>query len=311
MPIDWAVEAAGFNLDEEVRNGWTVTVNDKKIWCVELNIAKKLLEICNRHNLVCVSGGGTLLGAIRHNGFIPWDKDMDFLMPRDDYNKLCTEYADEFTKPYYFQTVQRETKWFRGHAKIRDSRTTCFGEIDKGNTECNNGIYIDVFPMDGEPNPSHKIKTKLFRFQVRLLRSLCFNATYGGRTGIKGIVLNLLTKLAGGEAKLLDRKFHKLCSKYSGDKSRKVRPLSFDYSVGGRCDFAWDYNDIFKTELHQFENIEVPIGVGYDRCLSIQFGDYMQFPPVNERFNDSEYRNPDMPYAEYYRLKASEKNDRQ
>ena len=232
---------------------------------------------------------------------------MDFFMPREDYDKLCTEYADEFTEPYYFQTAQRDKKWFRGHATIRDSRTTCFGKVDEGNTECNSGIYIDVFPMDGEPDPSHKLETELFRFRVRLLKSLCFNATYGGKSGIKSIALNLLTKIAGGDAKTLDRKYHRLCSKYSKDKTGNVRLISFDYSVGGRGDFAWAYDDIFNTEQHQFENTEVPVGVGYDRCLTIQFGDYMQFPPENKRRNDSEYMDPDLPYVDYYRQKTSGK----
>ena len=177
-PIDWNELAQQYNLCEEIRDGWNVSAKTKRIWYVEMQLAKSLLDVCKRHNLICVAAAGTLLGAIRHNGFIPWDNDMDFFMPRKDYNLLCNKYRNEFVSPYFLQTAQSDNRWFRGHACLRDSRTTCISAVDKENFECNRGIYIDIFPLDAEPVNKPQIVQKLFRYRVRFLKALCFSLTY-------------------------------------------------------------------------------------------------------------------------------------
>ena len=77
-----------FNLNEEIIDGHLVIEEDKKLWAVEMDLAEKLLNVCKKHDLKIWAEGGTLLGAVRHKGFIPWDNDMDFVMMRDDYEKL-------------------------------------------------------------------------------------------------------------------------------------------------------------------------------------------------------------------------------
>ena len=86
----------------EVRCGYEVSAKMKKIWAVELDLLAKFIDVCNKHELNYFVDGGTLLGAVRHKGFIPWDDDVDVIMPREDYDKLFEIAAQEFQYPYFF-----------------------------------------------------------------------------------------------------------------------------------------------------------------------------------------------------------------
>ena len=290
--------------------GWNVESKIKRIWWVQLNLSAELLRVCEKHNLTCIASGGTLLGAIRHDGFIPWDNDMDFVMPRKDYDLLCEKYADEFENPYFLQTAQRDPHWFRGHACLRDSRTTCFGRLDKGNKESNSGIYVDIFPLDGVPSKDKKIGEKVFRTRVRTLKAMCMAANYGDKyynavSSKKGFLIKTLVGIykLHGTRESLDKKYHALCKKYSGNKENDLQLVSFEYTPGSRWDFTYTYDNAFTVTNHVFENMMIPIPVAYDICLRDQFGDYMSFPPMDKRKNDEEYLDPDTPYEIYYGLK--------
>ena len=91
-------------LNEEIRYGYTITRQMKEVWAVELDLLNKLLEVCKKHNISVFASGGTMLGAVRHKGFIPWDDDIDMMMFREDYEKLCLVAPLEFRYPYFFQT---------------------------------------------------------------------------------------------------------------------------------------------------------------------------------------------------------------
>ena len=90
------------NLNSEIRNGFSISHETKKIWDIQLKLVQKLLQVCNKHDLKVWADSGTLIGAVRDKGFIPWDDDIDINMMRDDYNKLIS-FADEFEKPYFLQ----------------------------------------------------------------------------------------------------------------------------------------------------------------------------------------------------------------
>ena len=133
---------------EEIRSEYLVADSLKKIWDCELNLLKEFLRVCDKYQLKCWADSGTLLGAVRHKGFIPWDDDIDLVMFRDDYNKLLKVANKEFTYPYLYQTAYTDKGYIRGHAQLRDSRTTAILPMDKGQ-KFNQGIFIDIFPLDG------------------------------------------------------------------------------------------------------------------------------------------------------------------
>ena len=91
-------------LDEEVRDGYKVSHEMKKVWAVELDLLAEFQRVCKKHNIKYIASGGTMLGAVRHKGFIPWDDDIDLMMLREEYEKLCIVAPSEFKHPYYFQT---------------------------------------------------------------------------------------------------------------------------------------------------------------------------------------------------------------
>jgi lipopolysaccharide cholinephosphotransferase len=111
---------------EEVRLGYTVSAKMKKIWAVEIDLLQCLIDVCEGHHLKYWADGGTLPGAVRHQGFVPWDDDIDIIMPRKDYDKLVglAVSGQEFQAPYLLQTAYTDTGYARDHAQLRDVRTT-------------------------------------------------------------------------------------------------------------------------------------------------------------------------------------------
>lgn len=122
------------------------------IWKVELGIFREFLRVCEKHGLDYMMFGGSLLGTMRHQGFIPWDDDIDVIMPRADYDRLMELGPQEFSDPYFFQNpVTEEGRYFCTHCQIRDSRTTALIEED-ARREINRGIFIDIFVLDRLPS---------------------------------------------------------------------------------------------------------------------------------------------------------------
>lgn len=138
-----------------MRDGFLVSGRQKRIWNVELNLLAEFADICSRYGLRWQMDYGTLLGAVRHGGFIPWDDDVDVTMPRADYERLqgimadLQEYQDCMGK-YFFQTCYTDNT-DNTFAKLRDCRTTAICRDRKQEGRCQ-GIWIDIFPLDAVPD---------------------------------------------------------------------------------------------------------------------------------------------------------------
>lgn len=135
---------------------------------VELQILEQVKTICDKHNLKYFADSGTLLGIVRNNKFIPWDNDIDLAMLRSDYEKFI-QYADnELQYPYYLQTAYKDKGYYSGLIKIRKSDTTAILKSQLHSKTYNQGIFLDIFPLDKTINNKFLSKIQLkFLFFVK------------------------------------------------------------------------------------------------------------------------------------------------
>ena len=133
-------------LQEETICDFFVDSTRKKVWAIELDILIEFDRICKKHGLKYFLMCGTLLGAIRHKGFIPWDDDIDVAMPRDDFNKLNT-LQEEFKHPFFLQTPLTDKEFAGSHTCIRNTNTSAISPIIRFQ-KMNHGLFIDVFALD-------------------------------------------------------------------------------------------------------------------------------------------------------------------
>lgn len=291
-------------LNEEVRCGYNVTEKLKKIWSVELDLANEFMRVVQKYNLRTFMFGGTLIGAVRHKGFIPWDDDLDFWMPREDYDKFIQVSKEEFNHPYFLQHGLSDQKFFLPYARLRNSLTT--GAI-KGEEsgDYNNGIYIDIYVLDGYPKSMmvHKLQSLLIRLAA-LPCTLYNKNKYNSWSVFKkcALVLRPIIKLFSYEM------WFKIY-----ENTLKIYNKS--QIIGGRFGVsasAYKYNykrSAFDDIIYlPFEHLMLPAPSCYDDLLKKIYGDYMSFPPVEERGKWHEgiiHFEPDIPYKEY----LSRKND--
>lgn len=267
-----------FDTGEEIILDYRVTVDRKKLWLIQLELMDQLLNVCERNNLKVFAVCGTLLGAVRHNGFIPWDDDMDFGMLREDYNKLC-ELSDQFKYPYFLQTTLTEKYFYSDVMRIRDSRFTAIEKKDR-TIDCNNGVYIDVFPFDSIPD--NKIQLATLQWKTKFMKFLVYWPRRVGQddviSKIKKFSTTIVCNIFGYDK--IFRTYQKVCSRYNGKSEEFVGIVSGSIS---HKEFYYHYNDVKDICYLSFEGKRIPVPKGYERCLSINYGDYLKLPPIEKR----------------------------
>lgn len=182
--------------EEEERCGYVVKKEMKEVWAVELDLLAEFMRVCKKNNLIFYADGGTILGAVRHKGMIPWDDDIDLMMTRDDYDRLCKIAQKEFRFPYFFQTEETDPGSRRGHAQLRNSMTTgiLFCE-KKQKLKFNQGIFIDIFPVEDLPdNTSERQEYLKYLTFMRRIESFVFYNTIGYRDS-PNFIKNIIKKI--------------------------------------------------------------------------------------------------------------------
>lgn len=245
-----------------------------------LDIMSSIDEYCRKNGLRYSLAYGTLIGAIRHKGYIPWDDDIDIFMPRPDYMK----FMKEFNHPYYKACCAEYTPgWDHFIAKVCDDRTV----IDEGHGDIS-GVYVDVFPVDGWPEGEDEIKkhySKVVRY-LRLWSSLHYtqHMKISRANGLSKNVKIVASKFLGlftNSTRAL-KKMLKAKTQYSYETSSKVGSLTCgDWSVP-----RYYFDNLIDCP---FEDRTYLVSEQYDALLRVYFGDYMQLPPVEQRVSNHGY----------------------
>lgn len=286
-------------LDEEVRYGYTVTEKMKKVWAVELDLLNEFQKICNQYNLKYYAIAGTLLGAVRHQGFIPWDDDVDVVMFREDYDKLISIASSVFSAPYDFMASGKIEHFFRGHAQLRNRMTTgiLLSEL-KQKFSYNQGIWIDIFPLDGVPEENKK--ERFTYFKLRMMKKCLRNRVRITHEKLKSEILHtsLLCweKITGDNFQCAHNRYEAECRKMSDKYSEYVSFIEF---INPPLDkYIWKKSDYEKSIEMPFEFISLPVPKGYDNILRTQYGDYMK-PMQGGSLHGNLIMDVERPYMEY------------
>lgn len=290
------------NLESEILCGHLVTAEKKRADAVYLDLLSEFDRLCRASGFTYWLAFGALLGAVRHKGFIPWDDDVDILMPRKDFDRLLRISSDQFgaKEPYFLQTPHTDPSFQQRILRFRRSDTAFITEYDMGMIEkaggkpYNMGLALSIFPLDSYP------KSRFLRtIQSRIASagvSFRTDKSFGKKNPLKNAAFKLLDIFLS--EKNIVRFIHAMYRVCRTNRSGLVQ--SFEGFYDESC--VWHAEDFQETVMLPFEDMEVPAPAGYDRFLRETYGDYMQFPPPEERVEPHAIlMSADIPWEEAFR----------
>lgn len=287
---------------------------------IMLTILIEFDRICRKHNLEYWLEAGTLLGAVRHKGFIPWDDDIDIGMTRSHYDRFVQIAPQEISDSLFVQNIHTDKNYTFNFTKIRDRNSIL---IDEYHSEKHHaGIFIDIFPFDYFPEKSEKTRrwynickkiyktcrvTTLYR---RAIFKQPFWASKNIKKNIRRIIFFPLATLFGFlTIELADNISNKLRNHFLGGSEGQSNYIG--YGLGMPWYMIQEYDTVFPLQKMHFENVEFSVPNNAHEYLTVMYGDYMQLPPENKRKQHSlefklkltkeEYRNLNKGYEKYNR----------
>ncbi len=274
----------------------------KKIWNVELAILDEVDRICRKYGLKYFLVHGSLLGAVRHKGFIPWDDDLDLAMPRADYDRFVELAPEELRGDLSLHTPETEPDLFWGaFARIRNGKTTGMEARDLGHRG-NLGIWVDLLPLDVCTMDEKKFayKQKRIRHCQRLLYAKIYGREYDRYADMTPVQWRFYIFLAHLYShRRLCRMLDAAVRLYTEEPSEDAAFFSGYYKH--RRLLASDFQDTVRME---FEHRMVPVPAGYENYMFMSLGkDYLKYPPEEER--KPKHRgifDPEKPYEIYTKL---------
>lgn len=241
---------------------------------IEISILDYIDSVCKEKGLNYYLAYGTLLGAVRHKGFIPWDDDIDICMKREDYDQFI-KYAGAIDNARYKLCHRSLSKHYTcEYAKVIDITTKIEGkEVEIGDDD---GLWVDIFPLDVVPRHD-----KLIRFIIQAsvaFRVFSIHKTFPKKRNIIWYPIWLLSRLIGPYP------FLRITDKLSqiGERGDRIGYMA-SLSASSDCKYSFPKSYFDGTEYLVFEGKKYPAPPMYDAYLKSQYGDYMQLPPVEKR----------------------------
>lgn len=252
---------------------------------IENEILIYIKEVCERENIMYYLSGGTVLGAVRHGGFIPWDDDIDLYMYRKDYQKFTEvmRHSDPRFKLLYLDTDRNYTLPL---PKVIDTRTilTQLNQIEKEPI----GVYVDVFILDNVPDDEqirHKYINKMRRLIDLWTFAQCKDS--GTHSGIKGCIYKIIRNILWAIGpRFFAVRLDKMAKKYYSIETEYCGNITYSPNV---------YKAVTKKDIYGkgapllFEGIKYNAPQKVDEYLRHLYGDYMEFPPVDERVSHHDF----------------------
>lgn len=282
---------------DEMRDGWLVSSDVKKSWNKFLEMWQEIDRICHRYNINYWAYCGTLLGAARHKGFVPWDTDMDLCMMRPEYNIFCDAAEREM--------IRDDGEFEIGHKKFNNFRismsaTTMLGKENLHERDMTKpyGMMIEVYPMDVAPDGTPEGNLAVTKL-LELLSS-------AGDSGYKRLVKRLENKQDIYNEWQIIENFHSLSEKAKHDFYNNYAAMLFEKSsaVGWIEDRIREPHKIYPKDIFRetiylpFESVQMPAAVGYERVLTALYGDWHKLVYDNT-FRIGSIYSPDIPYREF------------
>ena len=262
---------------------------------VQLKLIRELDRVCSENGLQYMAIHGTLLGAVRHRGFIPWDDDVDVAMPRKDYDRLLELGNGALSEGFFLQTPENSGDCFYGgHSRLRRDATLALEPQHRGEKrECHQGIWIDILPLDD--CPEGRAEQQRLQRRLSFLQRVMYAKTYryprhilqdvpGSRISLYYHIAKVMAP--GRWLGLIDR----VCRKQRAAGKKGI----LAYYYGSRENKSiWPAEALESTVRIPFGDMEIPVPAGWDQVLRARYGNgYMELPPPHKR-----YRNKD---TEFY-----------
>ena len=255
-------------------------ISQKQQRQIQLNILISVDEFCKQNNIQYSLAFGTLLGAVRHQGFIPWDDDMDIMMTRENYEKFRSIYKSD---RYPLIDLKIDNRYPLSMGKLHDSSTYYF----RSGIRRNFGLFIDIFPIDNVPD-DEKTRLKWLKEIQRYnalnitknntFSNILFNSSFSSVYKLKCLIVKILYS-----STFIHRKLEKLYIMYNSRNSKYVGVPAV-MSMKESFNSKFFPKEIFQDYiLLKFDNYYFPAIKNYDEFLCIFYGDYLELPPIDQR----------------------------
>lgn len=249
----------------------------RQVQLIQLDLINEVDRICKKLNIRYNMVGGTMLGAVRHKGYIPWDDDADIGFLREEYEKFREACKTELdTEKYYIQDC-RDTEGYRwGYGKLR-RKDTEFVRLQQEFMPYGQGIAIDLMPFDNVPDSY--IGKRIHKLKCFLYRKIFWSAV--GRKSDKSVMKRLVYKLLYRiPEKTITKSFQRFINRYGKKETKEVRILTFPTP---KKVFGYDRNWYTNLQEYEFEGKLLPGAKDYDGYLTVKYKNYMDLPSADKR----------------------------
>lgn len=249
----------------------------KRLQETQIEILNEIDRVCRENGLKYSLYAGTLLGAVRHKGFIPWDDDLDICMPRADYEKLLDIWEEKADKLFILFNKRKSPSYGQSFSKIRKDHT-CFLQFEKERGKYHTGIFVDIFPVDRMPDG--KIAEKVFIFKCMMYQLFVREYVPPKANFVVKVFCKLILRLTSHKSRLkLITRLERDLTKLSDDTSKRIvfveTPSTYTKSMSP--DLMDEYENLVFCDK-SYMCIKK-----WDEYLKVKYKNYMELPPIEER----------------------------